>query len=225
MIRAVIFDMDGTLFDTEKVYHEAWRAAGVETGIPSERLETTLKACTGRNAKDTRAYFDEHMADLIGYDDFIAVRTRLYDEIVARMGGTPKKAGLDELLAYLKASGYRIGLATSTRRPKTMGNLEQTGILPYFDAIVTGDMVENGKPHPETYLRAAEALGIAPAECMGVEDSLAGVEAIHRAGMLTVMVPDLVEPTPRVEAMLDVKCASLHDIIPLLQHLAQSGAN
>jgi beta-phosphoglucomutase-like phosphatase (HAD superfamily) len=85
--------------------------------------------------------------------------------------------------------------------------------------------VENGKPHPDTFLRAAEVLEPHPSECMGVEDSFAGVEAISRAGMFTVMVPDAIAPTPEIEALLDAKCNSLHEIIPLLQRLNPNGVN
>ena len=219
----VFFDMDGTLFDTETVYHIAWRAAAVELGLPHDRFERTLADCTGRNAKDTRDYFETYMADLVSYDDFIKTRGPYYDAEIERRGGIPKKPGLHELFDYLKANGYKMALATSTRRVKTLENLERTGLMACFDALITGDMVEQGKPHPETYLRAAEALGLAPEECMGVEDSLAGVRAISAAGMFTVMVPDMVEPTPEIEALLDAKCLSLHEIIPLLQAINPNG--
>ena len=151
------------------------------------------------------------------YDDFIEARRPYFDAELDRLGGVPKKEGLDELFAFLKAEGYYIGLATSTRHARTLQMLGRAGLSDAFDTIMAGDMVENGKPHPEIYLRAAEALGVEPSECMGVEDSLAGVRAVHAAGMFTVMIPDLVEPTPEIEALLDARCETLGDIIPLLR--------
>lgn len=222
MIKAVIFDMDGTLFDTERVYADAWRAAGRELGLPADRVDAAVRACTGRNPEDTRNYFKQNMADLITFDDFIAVRIRLYDEEIERLGCVPKKPGLDELLSYLKQNGYKIALGTATRRERTLENLTRTGILDYFDTLVTGDVVTHGKPHPETFLKAADLLGVAPEECMGVEDSFNGVNSIHAAGMFTVMIPDTVQPTPEIEAKLDAKCQTLHDIIPLLQSINQT---
>ncbi len=219
MIKAVIFDMDGTLFDTESVYAWAWRAAGRELGLPPERVEAAVTACTGRNTKDTQEYFAQSMADIVTYDDFIAARTRHYDAEIERRGGIPKKPGLDELFAYLKQNGYKMALATATRRVRTVDNLQKTGLEGYFDAIVTGDMVEHGKPHPETFLTAARMLGVEPSECMGVEDSFNGVNAICAAGMFTVMIPDTVTPTPEIEAKLDAKCGTLCDMIPLLEQL------
>ena len=223
MIKAVIFDMDGTLFDTESVYAWAWRAAGRTLGLPAGRVEAAVTACTGRNAKDTQQYFAQNMADIVTYNDFIAARTKHYDAEIERRGGIPKKAGLDVLFAYLKANGYKMALATATRRVRTVDNLQKTGLLDAFDALVTGDMVEHGKPHPETFLTAARMLGVEPRECMGVEDSFNGVNAIHAAGMFTVMIPDTVAPTPEIESLLDAKCQSLHEIIPILQEMNPNG--
>ncbi len=225
MIKAIIFDMDGTLFDTERVYSKAWYATGEALGIAKERIDHALAHCRGVNAKSTRRYFETYLADAVTYDDFIEARRSFFDEILREMGGVPKKAGLDELFSYLKANGIRIGLATSTRYERTVEMLTMADMLDRFDAVMAGVMVENGKPDPEIYLTAAAKLGVAPSECMGVEDSLAGVEAIHRAAMFTVMVPDMVEPTPEIEAMLDAKCKALHEIIPLLQQLNENGVN
>lgn len=219
MIKAVIFDMDGTLFDTESVYTNAWRAAGHELNFAP--IEQAIAACTGRNAKDTRRYFEENFADLITYDTFIAVRDRYYDEAIAERG-VPVKPGALELLGYLKASGIKIALATATRTERVEYNLAVTGLRDYFDVRITGDMVENGKPHPETFLRAAEHFGLPPSECMGVEDSFNGVRAIRAAGMFTVMVPDVVPPTKEIEALLDAKCETLNEIRPIIEKINQS---
>ena len=102
---------------------------------------------------------------------------------------------------------------------RTLENMERTGLGYYFDVLVTGDMVEHGKPHPETFLVAADKLGVDPADCMGVEDSFNGVRAIRAAGMFTVMVPDVTAPTPEIEALLDAKCETLRDIIPIIENI------
>jgi HAD superfamily hydrolase (TIGR01509 family) len=217
MIKAVIFDMDGTLFDTERVYHVSWLAARDALGLPHDRFDAALKACTGRNFADACVLFDEVLGDLITFERFVEVRRPFYDAEIERRGGLPKKPGLHEIFDYLKGNGYKIALATSTRREKVSEHLGEAGIADVFDVIVSGDMVENGKPDPEVYLKAAAMLGLEPEECMGVEDSFVGVRSIHGAGMFTVMVPDMHEPTPEIAAMLDAKCATLLDIIPLLE--------
>ena len=214
MIKAVIFDMDGTLFDTERVYVNAWRAAGKELNFAP--IEQAIAACTGRNAKDTRKYFEDNFAHLISYDEFMAARTRYYDAEIEKKG-VPLMPGVVELLDYLKQSGIAIALATATRTVRTQENLTRTGLGHYFDVLVTGDMVENGKPHPETFLTAAKQLGLDPSECMGVEDSFNGVRAIRAAGMFTVMVPDTVRPTPEIEALRDAKCQTLFDVRPIIE--------
>lgn len=216
MIKAVIFDMDGTLFDTERVYVNAWRQAGRELHFAP--IEEAITACTGRNAKDTRQYFEDNFADLISYDEFMAVRTRYYDAEIERRG-VPLKPGVVELLTYLKDQGIGIALATATRTVRTEENLQRTGLAPYFDVIVTGDMVEHGKPHPETFLTAAARLGVKPCECMGVEDSFNGVRAIRAAGMVTVMVPDTVPPTNEIEALLDAKCETLCEVRAIIENI------
>jgi beta-phosphoglucomutase-like phosphatase (HAD superfamily) len=99
MVKAVIFDMDGTLFDTESIYANAWRAAGRELSFAP--IEEAIEACTGRNAKDTRQFFEDHYADLISYDEFMAVRTKYYDATIEEIG-VPLKPGVVELLDYLK---------------------------------------------------------------------------------------------------------------------------
>lgn len=214
MIKAVIFDMDGTLFDTESVYANAWRQAGRELNFAP--IEQAIAACTGRNAKDTRRYFEENFANLITYDEFIAVRDRYYNAAIEERG-IPLKEGVVEVLDYLRENGIRIALATATRAERTEYNLTTTGLRSYFDVLVTGDIVEHGKPHPETFLTAASRLGVSPSECMGVEDSFNGVRAIRTAGMFTVMVPDTVQPTQDIEALLDAKCDTLREIRPIIE--------
>jgi beta-phosphoglucomutase family hydrolase len=216
MVKAVIFDMDGTLFDTESIYANAWRAAGRELSFAP--IEEAIEACTGRNAKDTRQFFEDHYADLISYDEFMAVRTKYYDATIEEIG-VPLKPGVVELLDYLKQNGIGVALATATRMVRTQENMERTGLGHYFDVLVTGDMVEHGKPHPETFLAAAERLGVTPCECMGVEDSFNGIRAIRAAGMFTVMVPDTKAPTAEIEMLLDAKCDTLHDLIPIIENI------
>ena len=212
-IKAIIFDKDGTLHDTEKVFLQAWRAAAVDCGGIAD-IDDTVRDCTGVNLTDTAVYWQKKYPH-ISFETFLAHRGRHFNAIIA--DGVPVKEGAFDVLAYLREQGYKVAMATSTPYATVMEHLADTGMTDCFDVIVTGDMVKRGKPDPEIYLLAAERLGVDPAACVGVEDSPNGVRSIHAAGMRAVMIPDLVEPSPEVEALVWRKLDCLMDMIPLLE--------
>ncbi|MBO5041761.1 MAG: HAD family phosphatase [Clostridia bacterium] len=212
-IRAIIFDKDGTLHDTEKVYLQAWKAAAAEFGVPD--IENTVRDCTGTTIPWIAEYWAKKYPD-IPFEDYLPRRQYYYFGILEQ--GVPVKEGAHEVLSYLKAHGYKVGMATSTPWDTVKDHLERTDMMGYFDTIVTGDMIEHGKPAPDIYLLAAERLGVDPAECIGVEDSLSGVRAVCAAGMRAVMVPDLIPPTEEIENMLWKKCEGLDELIPILEN-------
>lgn len=211
-IRAIIFDKDGTLHDTEKVYMQAWKAAAAEFGVPD--IENTVRDCTGTTIPWIAEYWAKKYPD-IPFEDYLPRRQYYYFGILEQ--GVPVKEGAHEVLSYLKAHGYKVGMATSTPWDTVKDHLERTDMMEYFDTIVTGDMIEHGKPAPDIYLLAAERLGVDPADCVGVEDSMSGVRSIHAAGMRAVMIPDMIQPTPEVEALVWKKLTEISELIPLLE--------
>ncbi|QEY33656.1 HAD family phosphatase [Caproiciproducens galactitolivorans] len=213
MIKAVIFDMDGTMFDTERVKMQAWAKAGQELHCADAH------EIYGQIMGFTYEYVEKAFKDAYGkdfpYEDFIKLGTKYFKGYLAE-NGVPVKAGLYTLLDYLKANGYKIAVATSTQRKTTLHHLKSTNTLPYFDAIVCGDMLEKSKPDPDIYLKAAAALQVPPTECMAVEDSLNGITSAYRAGMKTVMVPDMVKPNSELNKMLYACVKTLDEIIAIL---------
>ena len=191
MIRAVIFDQDGILFDTERVYHEAFVKAGEEYGLADARLD--VDNCTGRSYEDIRIYCTDKYGPDFPYDDFMGRRLVHYREIVDREG-LILKPGVREILKFLKDSGIPASVCTSTGPDLTLRQLEESGLAPFFSDVVYGDMVRNGKPAPDIYLLACRRLSVDPSDAVGVEDSFNGVRAVHAAGMRAVMVPDLLIP-------------------------------
>ena len=212
-VKAIIFDKDGTLHDTEKVFLEAWKRAAEDLSVPD--IESTVRDCTGVNLPDTAVYWGRKYPD-IPFETYLARRQYHFNEIVR--DGVPVKAGAVELLTYLTERGYPVGLATSTPYETTMEHLRRTDMARFFapDAMITGDMVKRGKPHPEIFLTAASRLGVPPAACLGVEDSNNGIRAVHAAGMRAVFVPDLTPPTAEVEELIWRVCGGLLDLIPIL---------
>ena len=216
MLRAVIFDKDGTLHDTEKVYHRAWRAAAEQTGVP--RIMDFVAICTGTNFARTEQLWQDFYGDAFSFRPFWELRDQIYDQMI-EAEGLPIKGGAYELLDYLRDNGYKIALATSTNAERVQRHLVKSGMQQYFDAVVTGDTVQKGKPAPDIFLIAAERLGVNPADCMGVEDSFNGVRAVRAAGMYTVMVPDMIPPTNEILDLTDACVAELGQIIPILENM------
>ena len=213
-IKAIIFDKDGTLHDTEKVYMQAWKAAAAEFNVPD--IENTVRDCTGTTIPWIAEYWAKKYPG-IPFEDYLPRRQHYYFGILE--SGVPVKEGAKEVLEYLKSHGYKIGMATSTPLDTVKDHLARTGMTDYFDTVVTGDMIQNGKPAPDIYLLAAERLGVDPADCVGVEDSMSGVRSIHSAGMRAVMIPDLIQPTPEIEALVWRKLETISELPALLEQV------
>lgn len=213
MIEAVLFDMDGLMFDTERMYQKAWLQAGRQMGAPME--PEIVDRLRGRNregcARVCREAFGEDF-------DFDAMRTACR-ALMARWieeDGLPVKPGLYELLAELERRGIPAVLATSTTRDSAWSHLQRAKVDRYFLGAVCGDEVSHSKPDPEVFLKTAALAGRDPARCMVLEDSPAGVRAGAAAGCFTVMVPDLTAPDEELKKLADEILPGLRDVIPLL---------
>jgi HAD superfamily hydrolase (TIGR01509 family) len=209
MIDNVIFDMDGVLFDTERLYAIAWNQVG--RAMNMRDLDACKNHCVGLNGLDIRKYLLKTYGGDFPLDTFRKSIEDAFREIV-RKDGLPKKDGVDELLDYLRVNGYKIALATSSRKESAVGHLRQSGLTGYFHAVVTGDMVSNGKPHPEIYRLACAMLKAVPERCIAVEDSPNGIKSAYAAGLNVIMVPDLIEPTEEIERLLFKKFDTLFDV-------------
>lgn len=216
MINGVIFDMDGVLFDSERIYADAWVQVGNSMALPD--IDTSVRNCIGRNGNDIRDYLRNTYGLDFPVDTFSADITRVFEDIVSR-DGLPVKKGVLEILNFLRESGSKIGLATSSGRKSTDKNLDRAGLSHFFDAIVTGDTIQRGKPDPEIYIAACQRISIPPQECFAIEDSPNGIKSASAAGLKTIMVPDLIEPSPSVKQLLFATFDSLLDVKIFMEKL------
>lgn len=214
MIQAVLFDMDGTVFDTEPIYRRGWIRAAKEVGF-DEDMDLFFARVCGLNMTDIAACVYHFYGEDTPFEEIRTLRRGYLDEEL-KSGVLPFKAGAPEIFAELKKRGIKIALATSTGRKMVDRYLQMSGLEGVFDAIVTGETVTHGKPHPEIFLTAANKLGIAPEACIVVEDSPNGVRAGHAAGMKTVMVPDLHPCTEELRPLLWQLCDTLTELLPLI---------
>lgn len=214
-IRAVIFDQDGVMFDTERMSSKAWNKAGQELGIEME--EEFLCTIRGMNYQDATVRFEAKFGGSgIDYEE-LRRRKKAYFTAMRKELPLPVKPGLHELLAYLKEQGYKIALATGSTKEYSLGNLSEAGVTEYFEYIISGDMVEHAKPSPDIFLKSARMLGEKPENCLVLEDSLNGVEAGISGGFVTVMVPDMTQPDEVLRSRVDAVCETLTDVKTWLQ--------
>ncbi len=218
-IKAVIFDQDGVMFDTERMSAKAWEKAGEELGVVME--ESFLCTIRGMNYQDATVRFEEWSAGKEIDCEELRRRKKEYFTRMRKEQPLPVKPGLHELLSYLKEQGYKIALATGSTKEYSLGNLREAGVASYFEHIISGDMVEHAKPSPDMFLKTAQVLGELPEHCLVLEDSLNGVEAGIRGGFITVMVPDMTQPDETLRARVDQVCESLLGVKAWLQAMGQ----
>jgi HAD superfamily hydrolase (TIGR01509 family) len=190
-IDAVIFDMDGLMFDTETLAEKCWEKAGRKYGYTISKK--IYKQVTGLNLARSKEIFLNHYGADFPFDTVRNERIRLSNEEIIS-NGVPVKKGLFELLDFLKSKRIKTGLATSTEKQRVFLMLEQSKTKEYFHSITCGDEVTRGKPDPEIFLTTASKLNAHPAECIVLEDSIHGIEAAFNAGMIPFMVPDTIMP-------------------------------
>lgn len=215
-IEAVIFDMDGVILDSEKLYIRFWSEAGKACGYPFEKNHALAIRSMAR------PYAIERLKGFFGEDfDYDKVRNKrieLMDKYVAE-NGIELKYYAKEILMYLKRSGYKIALATATAADLAKRYLENAGVLGYFDEIASARMVKRGKPAPDIYEYAASRLGLPAGSCVAVEDSPNGALSAADAGCVTVMVPDMDEPGGDILERIYKVIKSLKELKKVLNEL------
>lgn len=219
-IDAVVFDMDGLMLDTEPLYKSAWQQALAELG--HELDDASYLRFVGRSTEDCESDLVAQLGAAFPLETF-RLRWPVLWRICADEQGIAAKAGLHELIAFVRNEGLPLALATSSDSSFTELSLGCANLLGSFDVVVTGDQVTHPKPAPNIYIEAARRLDVDPRHCVALEDSDAGILAASRAGMVPLLVPDLKKPTEEaIEAAFRV-LGSLHEARELLiEHMARS---
>lgn len=220
MIRAVIFDFDGLLVDSETLFHRVYAEILADHGHPFTRDDYSAGYAGRPVPAIARAFVTDFKLPLSSEE----VARRIHaDEAALRAEGVPLKPGARELLDHLKARGYGIGVASSAQRPRAMNVLEQHGLVDFFAASAFAEDISRGKPDPEVFLLAAARLGIDPSECLVLEDSTMGIEAAANAGMRVICIPDMQAPDEEHRAMATAVLDGLNDVIGFLEKERATG--
>lgn len=215
-IRAVLFDMDGLVLDTEKLYSRFWMEACHFYGFPMT-YEQSL-AMRALNAQVADATLKGFFGPTIEY---LAIRNKRIElmEVFVDENGVDLKPGIFELLDYLDANGIPAAITSSSPVPRIRKYLSKHGLDVRFAALCSGRDVPHGKPEPDIFLHGAASLGFKAEECLALEDSPSGLRSASSAGCLTVMIPDQDQPSEEIKPLLYAKADTLADVIPLIQNL------
>lgn len=214
--QAVVFDMDGVIFDSEAKVIECWQIVAEKYGIPD--IEEACRHCLGLNRDATRDYMLGRYGQDFSYDEYKTEMSDLFHERYGD-GKLPVKSGVRELLPWLKEHGLKIALASSTRRAIVEAELKAAGLYDYFDKVIGGDMVEKSKPAPDIFLRACNELCVEPCDAYAIEDSHNGVRSAGSAGLKCIMVPDL---APATDEMRELAEMVMPDLSAVMEHFAKN---
>lgn len=213
LYKAVVFDMDGVIFDSERAVMQCWKEVASRHNIPD--IEKAILACTGTTMVHTR----EIMLNLYGadfpYDEYARESSAIFHSRYDG-GRLPMKPGVKELLTFLKEHDKKIALASSTRQQVVTDELRDAGVIEYFDRIICGDMVSRSKPAPDIFLKACEELNISPSDSYAIEDSYNGIRAAHAGGLHPIMVPDLLPADEEMQSLAEIVLPSLTSVMEYL---------
>lgn len=218
MIKAIIFDMDGLMIDSERVTCECYKKYLAKMGL--EITEEFYIQLLGRTAAACKEKFLKQYGEEFPYEDSVKTVHRMMAEQFLEEG-IPLKKGLKELLKYLKKNNYKTIVATSSERKRVDDILKNAGLTQYFDASICGDEVQNGKPHPEVFLKACEKLGVSTQEALVLEDSEAGIRAAFDGGIEVICVPDMKYPGDDYKRKVTFLCNDLADVKTYIEEYCQ----
>ncbi|MDV4152392.1 HAD family phosphatase [Clostridium sp. AL.422] len=214
-IELVIFDMDGLIFDTEKLSYLSWLEAGKKLNINFDL--NIFYRMLGTNHESCRNTLIAEYGETIDIDEYIKEKRRTNLEMLKN--GAEKKEGLDDLLLYLSNKNIKKAVATSSNREVALELLKKANVLQYFDYVLCGDEVKKSKPNPEVFLNVAKKLEIDPRNCLVLEDSEAGTIAASRGKMRVIIIPDLKEPEKEIEVLAYKKVGNLKEVIDVIENL------
>lgn len=212
---AVIFDMDGVLIDTERISFKSFQEVLKKYNYKmDEKFYLTM---IGRNVRSIRALIEKEYGSEFPFDEIYEKKVKLSRETIDRDGVIIKR-GVHELIDYLREKNYKIAVATSTSRMRALQLLEEIGVKDKVNFIICGDQVENSKPDPEIFLKAARGLKVDPEKCIVIEDSDAGITAAHAAKMIGIHVPDMKNLEDEIQKLAFKVCNSLYDVKEYLEN-------
>ncbi|KIP77855.1 HAD family hydrolase [Vibrio jasicida] len=214
MLKAVLFDMDGLIFDTESIYKQSWQYAATEQGLTI--TDDFYQQFIGVQDPECERILAEHFQDAIDMPRYKAVRDEHFHNL--RNQGIALKPGFDALFYAIKQHGLLTAIVTSSHLPEVKHNFAGSKYLAQFDLVITAEDVERGKPNPDCYQMAYRHLGVDAKQCLVLEDSNNGIKAALAAKCQAVMIPDLLPPLSELEDKVIIK-ASLEEVIPLLSQL------
>jgi len=218
--RAVLFDMDGLMLDTERIYVRVWQEAARRLG--HDLGDGLFVSFVGLSVVESERRLARVAGDGFSLAEFRRMWTDLWQRHLDRDGITVKP-GLAPLLDWLDHTGVPRAVVTSTEAAEAEDTLVRAGLASRFSTVVTGDQVVFGKPAPDIFLLGSRRLGVQPGRCIVLEDSEAGVRGAHAAGMRVIMIPDLKRPSSEVQALATAVVPTLHEALPLVQAWLRNG--